>query len=367
MTVLPGRNGRRRRVLNEEVLTASATHVAMRAYHDEEALPERPRYSEAAGVEHHPQITDYIPRRFRSIALLSSCGLIAIGATVALHALASPFAQSAEVSQTAPFARTVIERLADWATSTVAVVAAVVCWIIFFLRRHRIDDIRGRYRVWFQAALACLVISLACVAPLHIALSRAMAQLTGWSALREGAAWWLALAGVPMIWVAIRAMVDAKDCRLASTCLVASAVSFSIALAAYLGWLLPDDSQYDSTVVLGARMAGFWMLFVGLIANARFVVLDAQGLIPVRVPRRSQVAASESDNGQFVRTTPTIARTRSSNSSPSAIESRETEWVDGSRPEVDEFASDDERHAGRKMGKVDRKRQRKLKDQLRAA
>ena len=29
-----------------------------------------PRYSDAAGVENHPQITDFVPRRYRTIALL---------------------------------------------------------------------------------------------------------------------------------------------------------------------------------------------------------------------------------------------------------------------------------------------------------
>ena len=52
MLSFPGRNGRRRRVLNEEVLSASGTHVALRALADDrDARHDAPRYSDAAGVE----------------------------------------------------------------------------------------------------------------------------------------------------------------------------------------------------------------------------------------------------------------------------------------------------------------------------
>ena len=71
MFSLPGRNGRRRRVLNDEVLSASSSHVALRAMADgRESSQAAPRYSDAAGVENHAQVTDFIPRRYRTIALV---------------------------------------------------------------------------------------------------------------------------------------------------------------------------------------------------------------------------------------------------------------------------------------------------------
>ena len=40
-----------------------------------DAASQAPRYSDAAGVENHPQITDFVPRRYRTIVLLLMAGL----------------------------------------------------------------------------------------------------------------------------------------------------------------------------------------------------------------------------------------------------------------------------------------------------
>ena len=64
MANILGRNDRRRRVLNEEALSASTAHLALRRGDVELAAAKTQRYSEQAGVEHHPQITDFLPRRF---------------------------------------------------------------------------------------------------------------------------------------------------------------------------------------------------------------------------------------------------------------------------------------------------------------
>ena len=64
------RAGRRRRVLNEEALTASAMGITARSGSDlSRAGGDTPRYGAGANIENHPQITDYVPRRYRVIVL----------------------------------------------------------------------------------------------------------------------------------------------------------------------------------------------------------------------------------------------------------------------------------------------------------
>ena len=58
------------------------------------------------------------------------------------------------------------------------------CLLIYSIRRHRIDDFRGRYRVWLAAAVACVVLSADSVAGLHDALAQSLSHHTGWTALR---------------------------------------------------------------------------------------------------------------------------------------------------------------------------------------
>ena len=87
-----GRDSRRRRVLNEEALSASTAHLAMRAGAADEPAEGAPRYSDAAGVEHHPQVTDFFPRRFRTIGALAAVGVVATAAIEALHWFVAPLA-----------------------------------------------------------------------------------------------------------------------------------------------------------------------------------------------------------------------------------------------------------------------------------
>ncbi len=77
------RDGRRRRFLNEEVRTASSLSLAARTS-SRDADAETPRYGEQAGIEHHPQITDFVPRRKRALLVTLAAGLGVAAATQAL-------------------------------------------------------------------------------------------------------------------------------------------------------------------------------------------------------------------------------------------------------------------------------------------
>ena len=63
MVNLPGRD-RRRRVLKDEVLSASTNYSSLPRRRMTMRPDAAPRYSDAAGVENHPQITDFVPRRY---------------------------------------------------------------------------------------------------------------------------------------------------------------------------------------------------------------------------------------------------------------------------------------------------------------
>ena len=72
------RGGRRRRVLNDEVRSASGLSLA--TYQAQHADFEAPRYAEQASVEHHPQVTDFVPRRGRAVLMTLAAGM-ALGPT----------------------------------------------------------------------------------------------------------------------------------------------------------------------------------------------------------------------------------------------------------------------------------------------
>jgi hypothetical protein len=289
----------------------------------------------------------------------------------------------------APLALYVAEQLAAWLSGALWFTGAAICLLVYALRRHRIDDFRGRYRVWLAGVAACIALSIASVTPVHDLIALVATQLTQHGALRDHAAWWLALAGLPVAWIVLRALVDARESPIATVLLFGGVVCFGLALASYLSaW--PIASPRGEEVFTGAaRLLGVWLTVVGFAAYGRFVVLDAQGLIVKERRRKSTRAKAKvaqdsksmsnssvaGGHARDVKKASAVAATAANsirsfrqnmNAARPAAAASETRWVDGSEPEVDEY-DDDDAHHGSKLSKSERKRLRKLKAQQRAA
>jgi len=378
MVNFPGRNGRRRRVLNEEVLSASSARSA-RSSSASENSSQAPRYSDAAGVENHPQVTDFVPRRYRTIGMLVVTGVVATATLGAMHYFAQTIAVIAGLPTLRPFDLGAPGSIAAWISAIVLFVAAVTCLLIYSIRRHRIDDFRGRYRVWIGASAACLLLSLNCVSGVHHVVAHSLSHFAGWTALRDGAVWWLAIAGLPLAWIGIRAMLDIRECRLAATFVCAAAMCYLTSAASYFGFV-PAAEQQNASLITGVTMLlGHWMVFAAVVTYSRFVILDAQGLVTVRRPatkRKSQTqekarSATETKPAESKPTVLSIVNYARNKASESESDEDDDRWIDGRRPERKSYNSSDEEdedsEGGSKLSKADRKRLRKLKAQNRAA
>jgi hypothetical protein len=123
-----------------------------------------------------------------------------------------------------------------------------------------------------------------------------------------------------------------------------------------------------------ATFLGHWFLFTAVVTYARFVVLDAQGLITTRRATTKKPAAEKPKQARETKAAaakPTILSV-AGYTRPKVADTPATadKWVDGSRPERDSYdddADEDEDSGVRKLSKSDRKRLRKLKAQNRAA
>src|SRR5262245_23156666 len=126
MVNLPGRD-RRRRVLKDEVLAASNNYATMRAKTDLEPAADAPRYSDAAGVENHPQITDFIPRRYSTIAGLVAIGVATTAALGAAQLFLLPMAAARGMRGAAMFALDGYGSLASWLAAVVLALTSAIC------------------------------------------------------------------------------------------------------------------------------------------------------------------------------------------------------------------------------------------------
>jgi hypothetical protein len=341
-----------------------------------------PRYSEAAGVENHAQITDFVPRRYRSIAFLILAGVVSTAGLASLHYFAAPIARTLGASDIAPLELMAPGSFGAWVATVVLLVASAASILVYSIRRHRIDDFRGRYRIWLASAVACLLVSANTVTGFHNVLAMAMSQLTGWTALRAGAIWWLVLAGLPLVWIAIRSLVEVSESRLAASLLVTAVGCYVGAAATALGAVSLAEARVETAVAGAALLVGHWIMLAAVVSYARYVVLDAQGLVAAKpriVSKRKTQKPSRRANENSSETAAPAAsitlsaadfiRRKQQQAQSSKAPAPSGEWVDGSRPERDPYddGADDESIDGRKLSKAERKRLRKLKMQNRAA
>lgn len=105
--------------------------------------------------------------------------------------------------------------MASWFSSLLFGLAAAGSVLVYSIRRHRLDDYRGSYRLWLWCAAAWLVMSIDATANLHAPFSAAMAQATGWSML-GGAAWWIGVWGSMLAILALRLLLEVRECRTAT-------------------------------------------------------------------------------------------------------------------------------------------------------
>ena len=335
--------------------------MALRVHAEPDTDAHAPRYCEAAGVEHHPQVTDFVPRRYRSLALLTVAGLGNVAGLGVLDHWAGTIAAALGRTTTAPFDFAAPGSLAAWLAAVLLLATSVTCLLVYSIRRHRIDDYRGRYRVWLAGAVAGVALSVNSVAGLHRVLADVAGYYTGWWALRDGAVWWLVAAGVPMAWLLLRALADVLECRLAAAALATALAAYVAALVSFLGWIpVAPGLLGEPLATVGLALVGHWLALVAVVAYARYVVLDAQGLITHPRSQGRDVPAEPRS------TVVATGAPRTAEPQPSTPP-RQTEWVDGSTPDPEPYDDEGPDRGSRKLSKSERKRLRKLKAQQRAA
>jgi hypothetical protein len=334
-----GRWGRLRRVLNEDLSSSTPVYTGI----DVDRTPgDTPRYGAGANIENHPQVTDYIPRRYRITTLI-------LGGGAALGLLAEGVASSAESLGNrlgiAPIELILAlsDRLVSWTMAVTLIVAAAYARIVFLLKRHRLDDLRGRYHVWRQAGLLAIALSSVFVTSAHTLFARAVGHLTNLHPMGSDAFWWLAPTAIVGGWVMVRLIRDAAECRLALASFVLAAVCFSGSAACAAGWSPVDSPMGSQSLLRTLPLAGCLLGLAGTLSSARYIVLDVQGLIDhpaVEIKATvNRIAANSQDEH----------------------EEAETAWTDGSEPGND-YSDDD-----RPLTKAERKRLRKQHGRYRAA
>jgi len=342
------REGRRRRVLNEEVLSANNIAAYSGSIDDSFEPGDTPRYGAGANIENHPQVTSFVPRRFRTLSLIALFGL-GIGAMAELTAhYAQPLSELAQVVSPAEITEVFATKLVAWTSATMLLLAAVYMRLIFSLRRHRVNDYRGLYRVWRTAGWAAVALSLNAVLGGHELVARVLGNLVDYQLLPASAGWWLAPAAVLGGWLLVKLVVDSAECRSAMAVYLLAIACLSVAGVHSAGWSPAWTADLPGLLSRALPLAGYTLLLVGSQLFARYVVLDVQGLI--EHPATDHSTASTKVKAHVEAQIKIDVKS----TEESAAEQQSSAWVDGTEAE-----SYDDEKGGRPLSKAERKRLRK--------
>ena len=186
--------------------------------------------------------------------------------------------------------------LAAWFSSLVLLAASLAAVLVYTVRRHRMDDYHGRYRVWLWAALCWFLVATDTAAGLHEGFRDLMTALTGTPLLGDGTIWWMIAYGLLLGSVGTRLLIDIWPSRLSMIALLLAACAYVAAalVQLQLGWPAIPSGAGRVMFQQGSAMAGHLLVLLAMGLQARYVLADARGLLP---PRRRKPAATPGDKG----------------------------------------------------------------------
>jgi hypothetical protein len=360
------RVGRRRRVLNDEVRNASGMSAAS---YGGALDPDAPRYGEQANIENHPQVTDFVPRRKLAVLTTLLAGVGTAAATAAIAHYAETIAAALPGVSASELSAGMAGGVSAWTTAIAMLVIAMLAKLTFSLRRHRVDDYAGRYRVWKWIGFGALAMSINAVAPIHGLLAKTAVTATGWSLTAAGAEWWLAPLALIGSWIFVRLLLEIGESRSALAFTLMAAVCYGAAAVGVLGFMPATVEPWGALAANALPLVGATFALTGMMVFARYVVLDVQGLIdhaPRPVVEKPEKHEAKSEAKVEVKAAAPVATPAKATPAPApavaaaasrqAEESHDEEWSDD--------AEEDDGYGNRKLSKADKKR---LRRQNRAA
>ena len=304
---------------------------------------------------------------------MATLGAGVIAGVLALYHHLQPW-QAATGSLSQVFDLSAGGSLASWIASVMLLATSMASVMVLSMRRHKLSDYNGRYRVWAWTAAVTLLMSAAATAPFHLLAADALAELTGWDVPGGTTTFWLAPTALVLGMLAVRLLLDLRESRIASVTVVASILAYGGAIGMQLSD--PASIALPRTVMIlaGCKLAGHLMLLVSVMLFARHVLRDIQGLVKVREAKRkkekqpkakeSPASAAKSTKTKKTKQGDRIDSPHDSAPAPRGISDLEpdkpTKRSKRSRAAIQEVEDeyDDEPRSGRRGGGSRKKKQR---------
>lgn len=273
---------RRRRLLTGEVVGSS--NEMDEGEPEEEGGKRRssrklgPRFTKSARLENQPRVTDLVPQRPWVIGLWLLLGLGIIAGLEWLYFWMPQMAAMTSDGRVAAFDLDGEGSVGGWLSSALLALSGFAAILIYSLRKHRVDDYRGRYRVWLWAASCWFVMSIDESGSLHEGFKEMMTWLTGRRLLGDGSLWWVIGYGSVLAILGLRLVFDLRESWPATLAFLAAGTCLAAAVIVQLGWLLPERGAFGVMVEEGLEMAGYSFLLLTMVLYSRYLIRDIAGL-----------------------------------------------------------------------------------------
>lgn len=289
---------RRRRALRDQMLAAGAVAAASAGDNSDEKGTHQENtvlQFDSHALQRQARISDLIPKTPVAFLLWFLAGLAVVVGLEALYAWMPDLAAMTTDGRVAAFDLDSEGSLGAWFSSTTLMLASLLALVVWSIRRHKPDDYHARYRIWAWAAAWWMILAIDEGASLHEGFKELAALLTGFRPGLDGSLWWVAAYLPPLSWLGVRLVLEMKPCRSSLCALGATACCYAAAVFVHLGWLLPETGARGVMVEEGCEMVGNLFLSLSMALHARYVILEAQGLLPTRATAQ---AASESSRAE---------------------------------------------------------------------
>ncbi len=273
---------RRRRLWSDDTSATASAEGVLRTLPTSAKRTSGPAetYTSQARRDEQPRLTDLIPTRYRTLLLIYVAGLLVSTALELLYYHIDALSVHVVREALGVFDLASRGSFAAWYSSLLLSITAITAALIFTLRRHRIDDYRGRYRVWIWGTLGYLAMAVNQTADLDDLLREVVEQAATRLSVFQ-----------PWIWPALCFAVWLVCVARFSFELHPSRGALVLGWLGAIGWLLsstgvgfPKLENPASLVMLavGLKLLGQLTILAAHVAYARYVLLDAHGLLPAR-------------------------------------------------------------------------------------
>ena len=252
-------------------------------------------YGDAEFLDRQPRLTDLVPRNLAVFLMMFLIGLTIVAGLEVLYAWMPKVAALTTDGRVATFDLDGEGSLAVWFSSMTLALAGLAAILVFTIRRHKKDDYQGVYRIWLWAAACWILLSIDETASLHEGFKEMMTCVTGTRVLGDGSIWWVTAYVFLLGAVGTRLLIDMRHCRLSLAAMIATAVCYEVAVMTQLGWVLPESGARGVMLEEGAEMVGNLFLLLAMALHARYVILDAEGLLPERAKEEEEKDEDEEE------------------------------------------------------------------------